>query len=242
MKTQCIAPNEIEDWELEAYVDGEADDRVRAHVEKCPYCAAQARARRRWQLNLTRRLYRFDCPSTNELLDFCWHDLSAPEARRVSAHLETCGHCRAEVAALRQVIVEEETKEAPNESWEQVKDTLRAIKVTVAHLLSPAPALAPALRGLPRGGLYRAGDVDVSITFTGPDDKGEHVLDGQILAPRPEEWVGATARLLDDTGAGYARSEIDEVGGFAFTRLPAGRWEVKLSNEWEEIDIPRIEV
>ncbi len=240
MNIPCIAPHEIADWELEAYVDGEAPTHVRQHIEKCAYCTAQVQARRRWQQALTRRLYRFDCPTAEELLDFCWHDLPPRAAQRIAAHLTRCSLCRQEVAQLRAV---QDSAEAPPAVAQEAAPPLREqLEIIIARFIPPAPTLAPALRGLPRGALYETAAGDISITLLGPDDQGTYMLDGQILAPALETWSGAVVRLVDSGGVEQQEVAVDETGRFTFTQVPAGAWHLRLRRAQQEIRVPLIEV
>ena len=53
----CISPEEIEAWELEAYLHGEAPARVVQHVARCSICHAKVTELRGLSQRLQRSLW-----------------------------------------------------------------------------------------------------------------------------------------------------------------------------------------
>ena len=84
----CITSPEPNDWELLAYIDGEVDGQVLAHLEQCPHCRERARRLTRLQDRLRARLYRVTCPSPAALGEYHLGILPPDQAAAVARHLE----------------------------------------------------------------------------------------------------------------------------------------------------------
>ena len=97
----CVSPPELNDRQLLAYADGEADPQVATHLAQCPYCREKARHLSHWQDQLTAKLYRMTCPSSIELGDYHLGLLPTAQAVSVAQHVSDCPHCKREVAQLR---------------------------------------------------------------------------------------------------------------------------------------------
>ena len=167
----CVSPPELADRDLLAYIDGEAEDRVLAHLEGCPHCRERARRLARLQDRLTARLYRFDCPSPGELGEYHLGTLSGDQAAALAQHLDGCPRCAGEVAQLGGFLDDM----APDLELGSLERARERVRVLIAHLVSGGlgssflaqPALAPAYAGL-RGEegepfIYEADQVQVVI-------------------------------------------------------------------------------
>ncbi len=96
----CVSPPQPAEGDLLAYLDGEADDQVIAHLERCPHCRERARCLAHLQDRLMAQLYRFDCPSPEALGEYYLGVLSGDEAATVAWHLAECPRCAGEMAQL----------------------------------------------------------------------------------------------------------------------------------------------
>src|SRR6185503_18641157 len=102
----CISPPELEDYQLLAYLDGEANQGITSHLERCEYCHERANALARFQDRLKSRLYRVSCPSSLELGEYHLRLLPAPQMLLVAQHVRECPHCERELAQLQDFLSE----------------------------------------------------------------------------------------------------------------------------------------
>jgi hypothetical protein len=94
-------PPELTEDELSAILDGEADDRLLAHVRDCPYCAARLEEAGDMEWLLSTALYRGDCPDVTALQAYANGSLDAAAVAAVAAHLDLCPYCQRDLASLR---------------------------------------------------------------------------------------------------------------------------------------------
>jgi anti-sigma factor RsiW len=108
---KCIAPDEITDEQLIAYIDGEADGATREHIRRCPYCAKRAHAYDLDQQALRALLYRAECPDAQALGEYYLGVglLSPADRAAIEEHLQACTLCAADLAKLKRFL--EETDE-----------------------------------------------------------------------------------------------------------------------------------
>src|SRR5690349_15493024 len=139
----CITSPALDNAGIAMYVDGEADEPVRAHIQQCPFCSEKARQWTRLQNSLRKQSYRVDCPTPVELGDYHLGYLPAPQVLVVSQHLRECRHCNREVAILENFL----TEPSPETSL------LGAAKVLIARLTGPQleNGWTSALRGEAKG-------------------------------------------------------------------------------------------
>lgn len=159
----CISPEEIEAWELEAYLHGDAPARVVQHVAHCPGCSARANELQDFHQRLQGAMARVDCPPTVTLLQHRWRQLPHDRARDIDAHLARCSACRSEyaayagpepeparqlVAAFRQGLIEQGLMQG--RAWlEPVTQRWREVQLYLGQLLTgPDAQPAYALAGL----------------------------------------------------------------------------------------------
>ena len=97
---ECTDPQLIREGVLMAFLEGEVDPSIRAHVESCPACASKVKELQQMSRTLQTGLYRIACPSPEELMKF--QDGTLPPAERlvVAAHLRDCPVCPRELAEL----------------------------------------------------------------------------------------------------------------------------------------------
>lgn len=235
----CIAPPELADRELLAYLDGEEDQRVMSHLERCAHCRERAQRLARLQGRLTVRLGRHGCPTPFELGEHHLGLLPHDRAAAIAKHLAECPRCSAEVAQLKDYLQEL----APEVDY----SPLERVRVLVARLvreaqgwvgpgaLAPAPAYA-GIRGKEEEGLhlYRADDVQVAIQVQ--DDAaqpGRKVAFGLVTGAESRGLRAYLWRAHEQV----AEVGVDEVGNFILSNLPPGRYELILSGPDLEIHI-----
>lgn len=229
----CISPEEIEDWELEAYLHGDASARVVQHVARCPACSARVNDLRGFHLRLQRALARADCPSTAKLLQHRWGQLSLRDARAVEAHLAACVACRTEYDAL--------LGPEPGPVQQFLAEVRRGWAVFTA-VLQPPLAPAPALRGAEsEPTIYRVPETDWEIILTQATGAQGYILSGQLLGPEPEELAAARAGILADDRL-LMETTLDPTGWFALQPLPSGRYTLWIDVGAAHIRAPEVAV
>ena len=231
----CVSLPELKDWELLTYIDGEADQRVVAHVERCAYCREKAHRLARFQHRLTAQLYRLTCPSSMKLGEYDLDLLPRDQAAVVARHLAECPHCTREVAQLRDYL----TDMAPTLELGPLERVREQVKVLVARLVSGGPggrplkrpALAPAYAGV-RGEeegpyVYQAGDVQIAIG-----------VQGLVIGTE----AGVVKAHLWQADQRVAAVPADELGNFVIPNLASGTYELILSGPEVEIHVPELQV
>ncbi len=215
---ECISSPALEDIEIARYVDGEADERVVAHINQCPYCSDRARQWTHLQNRWKNQLYRATCPSPTELGDHQLGLLPAPQALMVAQHVRECPLCQKEVTDLQEFLAE---PAAP-------PGFVAAAKVLVAQLVGTTPALG-ALRGESKGPLTFEADGVVIVLDIQPAADGQASILGQVAADEQDRWTGATVEL-HQTGSPELRSTLDDLGTFHFDRVQPGAAQIMLNS------------
>jgi hypothetical protein len=98
---ECSEPGAIRDEELIAFFEGEkVRPMVAMHLAHCQECSSRLVMYRGMERKLTRRLYRWDCPSNQILGEYQLEMLDGQLVQAVQAHLMRCVLCAAELATL----------------------------------------------------------------------------------------------------------------------------------------------
>ena len=241
----CVSPPELDDRQLLAYSDGEADREVVTHLERCAYCLERANELARLQKRLTARLYRLTCPSPMDLGEYHLGLLPATQAVAVMQHLRECPHCQREVAQLENFLGE--LAPIPEASL------LKRAKVLIARLVggkadsgSPGePAFVPALAAL-RGeaqGLItlEANGLSIVLDVQSAAEGRVNIL-GQIAADDQDRWTNASVDLRQ-AGALHMTSTVDDLGAFRFESILPGSTEFLITpSSGEAVLVPAIDI
>ena len=232
----CVSPPELEDSALLAYLDGEADPQVAAHLEHCAHCRERADRLARVQARLTAQLYRVACPSPQELGEYHLGVLPRDRAAAVSRHLAACPHCAREVEQLRGYldILAPDVKPGP-------LDRIRVLVARLADLGSRTPTLAYAgTRGEEKGlRIYQADGAQIAVEVQ--EDAGRHdrrVLLGLVTGTALREL---TAHLWQ-AGQRVTTVPVDDLGNFVIPDLAPGQYELILSGPQVEIHIQSLDI
>ena len=250
MSIACVSPPELDDGDLLTYIDGEADQQVVAHLERCPHCREKVQRLARLQDHLTARLYRIACPSPTELGEHHLDVLPRDRTAAMAQHLAECPHCAREVAQLKGYLAEL----APSLELGPLERVKERVRVLVARLVNGGlgggllnqPALAPAYAGV-RGEhgekegpyLYQADGVQVAIEVQ--DDAGRpgrKVILGLVVGAEP----GGLKVHLWQADQRVAVVPVDELGNFVIPDLALGSYELILSGPEVEIHIQELRI
>jgi hypothetical protein len=240
----CASPPELDIKQLSAYVDGDADRQVTAHLARCPYCRDRAQRLANWQDRLTAHLYRLTCPGSQELGEYHLGLLSPDRAVAIQQHLLECPHCAREVLQLEDYL----RVLGPTIEFSPVE----RVKVLIAQLISGGTrddakqgrlSFAPALAGI-RGeadgpAVYQVDDIQIAIEIQ--DDAelpGHKIVLGLVTGPG-SSGLNVTLRQADQI---VATTSVDYTGNFLIPRLDPGNYQLILIRPEMEIHVQSLEL
>jgi hypothetical protein len=163
----CVAPKEMQDGDLLAFVEGEASATVRTHVARCLYCSQEAAALRQVDFLLVAAFERAECPESDLLLGYQTGMLSSAENKRVKRHVQDCRDCQGELAEL----MGESPPSRLNRLTTAASQSLREVgkQVIGAVLLPTQPRPSLALRGEnQQSAVYQAGSYRITLAKIPP--------------------------------------------------------------------------
>lgn len=234
----CAGPEEIQDWELEAYADGESLPHVAEHLKRCSACRMRLADYIAFEHRLCRALYRFNCPTTDTLRDYYWGYLPADEHQQVALHLKTCPHCAAELEYLDEFVATERAHPL-SILLARARQAAEQARLIVARLLSPVPRPVPVLRGEIREVLlFDAEGIELALNLE-QEETGGYTIFGQVLLPEKASLSQGYVRL------GAHREDMDPIqapldanGGFALTNLNPGTYHLTICLPQKRIVVP----
>jgi len=220
---QCSAPPPLTDDQISAVIDGAAEPAVHAHVAQCASCAQRLTKAREMEHSLRTRLYRWDCPSPQQLADYQLRRADADQVQAIELHLAGCVRCTEELTDLQQFLATDVSLEAPPAAPMPPKSAPWG-----ALFARPQPQRpAVALRGAGPGPLMAVvGDTTIFIDVQPAG--GQVALQGQLVDTEQDRWVGALVEVRQ-SGALVATAEVDDLGGFACAAVPEGASELRLT-------------
>jgi hypothetical protein len=244
-----VTPPPLDDWQLIAWLDGEADDPVREHLDRCPSCR-QRRDQLALQIGrLKPRLYRVECPDPAELSRFHRNQLAADRQTWFQRHLDTCSYCARELALLQRRAVS--TLSAPQilEPEDGLRPLTEGVRTLLARLIG-GPGMSSALlpvrgeRAGPR--LYEAEGFKISVDSK-PDDRepGRRQVIGSVLGAKGDGWsVDFWAGGEHAGPAPVVTAPVDELGFFTAGGLMPGRYglNVRSPEGALEVRVPNVAV
>ncbi len=240
----CVSPPELDEKQLLAYLDGEANHQVAAHLARCPYCRERAEELAQLQNDLTARLYRLACPSPLELGDYYLGLLPAGQTASVVEHLQGCPHCAHEISLIKDYLAE---LTPPLEI-----SPLDQVKVLIARLVNEKgegrhpgePVLKPAfamLRGDAQGPVTLEADGILIILDMQPANEGQVTILGQIATDEQDRWTGASIELRQE-GALQLTTNVDDIGAFLCEGISPGPGELKIIPKSGPVVLAKLEI
>lgn len=204
-----------------AYVDGTAGKAVIRHIRRCPACAQQAEELAALQALLKAKLYRFSCPTSEQLIAYRQGELQGGEKLLAAQHLRQCPHCARELAALARSERRAGLIRAAIKVWKAAPAALRAQAAGVRSVPETAP---------PPPQIHRMGEVEVIISQV-PSRTFSHRWDisglVHIAGRVPETISGARVELYRGEGL-IAITTVGPHGHFTFKGMEAGDYEINL--------------
>lgn len=224
---------QLTDAQLIAYLDGEASPEIVIQVEQSGFYQERLKQLAETQEALQDRLYRFDCPSSQELGDFHLDYLTSREKAKIRKHLASCPNCTAELEQLR--------------AFQGTSPGLIELgRILIARLISnidsvdyfSQPDLAPAweTRGREKSPLiFQADEFQIVIL---PDletkQPARYTLTGLVVG---QTTSGGEVDLLTSERCA-ASAVIDDLGNFAFEHVEPGEYQMIVGCESVEIHTP----
>jgi len=218
----CTQPGAITPEDIVAYADGEAPERVIAHMRGCRHCRAEAGRYASIGRRLGGALRRFDCPSPHELGELELGLLAPDQTLALARHVADCPRCVDELRTLRDFLVTEPAVRP---------GVLERLRWVVAALVEPGPGLAvAALRGAadPNSRTYRAEGTTITVSVEPGSMRGRATLLGLIACEtRAEPPAGLAVELIGPDGP-LARAQSDDLGSFSFEDVGRGLYRLEL--------------
>lgn len=248
LELTCTDPGAIQDWELDAYAEGETLPHVAEHLDHCPRCRATLAENLAFERGLRQALYRANCPSPDLLRDRFWGELSPQDRQKIDRHLEWCPHCAAELSELRDAVEPEQAP--PLDTWlARAQQAATQAGLLIARLVPPRMSPALALRGnLGKTLLFEAGDLALSVDLQ-VESSGTYILFGQILSSSTSFSSEDRVRLTSYTKTEETRAsphvvqaEIDANGSFVVHDLRPGMYQLAVSVANGRIVVPGLEL
>ncbi|MBN1579577.1 MAG: hypothetical protein JXA89_02655 [Anaerolineae bacterium] len=230
----CIAPGEIQEGDLLAYIEGNASQSIKDHIARCPFCAGEAEALAQSDFALAAALYRADCPDTETLLQYQVGILPVHERRQIVQHIQKCPFCAKEVQRLSAL------DEPRHSIWEEMRRAARIVVEAVQADLPSYLAVA-AHRGEIDQRLYRTDRYDI---VAGSERSGEiWCLRGRITCGglTATELDGCAVRLVQQDKI-IAKQTVDALGYFFFQNLDAGQYNLWVETPEDDIVVHTISV
>jgi len=230
-------PALIEDGDLMAYVDGEADPWVREHVESCAACLSEATELGQVTQEVLDLMYRAFCPEPERLGQYHLKLLSANEELVMAAHLRKCEHCTEDLLLL---VGEDEPDSLIMMVWEWFKDAAQVVE----GVLMPSPRRrAAGMRA--RGGKratrnYAADGVHVILDF---QPVGRRRREGTLVGTIQSGVTGTGNQAwLFEEGEVPISTEVDALGTFIFDRVRPGNYDLALEMQQKAILLREVDV
>jgi hypothetical protein len=235
----CISPPELEDRQLLAYLDGDADQQTKSHLEHCEYCREKAKALGQFQDHLSSRLYRITCPSSLELGEYHLHMLPPSQMLLVAQHLRECPHCTREIGELTDFL----SDSVPTLG----EGLLGNVRVLIAQLVGAGTQPGsthtfPVLRGEAKGPmLFEADGIVITLDIQSGPNRQVSIL-GQVAADDQDNWLDGVAKL-QQTNLSDLTVTLDDLGAFRFDVAHPGSIKLTVTSPHNiEVQIPNIDI
>ncbi len=132
--TQCTQKNPLSDEMLVNAIHNDAPAAVMTHLAACESCRRRYEEMLQVETMLQQGLFRYDCPSTTQLMDYA----EGNRSRALQAHLKICSRCQQELTDYREFM---------GDSADVPLSTLPEMLSLTVYRLQPVMTSAPMLRG-----------------------------------------------------------------------------------------------
>lgn len=233
----CIAPEQIPDWQLEAYLDGEDTPELKQHLAVCASCTRRLAELEGLTRSLKSALSRAICPDVDELRAYKWKHLPPEQALAIENHLVNCLACRREVLSFSGP-----SPSSASSGTDAAGTFARQIRLLVGKL-TPAPAMKlPQVRGTgSKTMLYEIQESGWQLVLEEVTESRGYVLFGQLLGPEAALLASAQAMALAG-GVIVREADLDPSGWFALRPLTAGSYELWIDTADTRVRIRELEI
>jgi hypothetical protein len=165
-------------------------------------------------------LYRCDCPSPLAIGEYELKVSPTVHHVQVAQHVLSCDDCATELGMLRTYLRSKPTAQAP-------QSVVERLKRVVARLITPAPGLS--LAGVRRISgnqvqIVEAGDLLLTI---GPGIQASEGLASILGLFVGNPLLEGRVELIAPDGE-HHETTIDDLGGFEFSELPEGTYDLQI--------------
>jgi hypothetical protein len=218
-----------EDDLVAAVVDPDAlTAEARQHLAECPICTGRAAAYEQFVSELSSRLYRWDCPDTQDISDYAAGWLRGKRRRALTLHLKRCPRCAEELEISRQFLAP-----APQPAARpRLIARLVPRRATGAALAGIRGSTSDESEGWPRQ--YQVESISLSLHRAAPSAGGSGAmllgLISRAEAP-PEAFADIEVHLVTSDAPDeppLVTEHIDDLGNFALSPIPAGRFDLRI--------------
>lgn len=216
---------------------------ARQHLAQCPTCAERAAPYRQVVSALTSRLYRWDCPNTQEISDYAAGWLRGKRRRALTLHVKRCPRCAEELEISRQFLAPAPLPATPPQRLIARLVPRRAMGAALAGLRG---ASSEDNGGWPRQ--YQVNGISLSLHRAAPSPGGSGAmllgLISRAEAP-PEAFANREVRLIASDAPDrppLATEQIDDLGNFVLSPIPTGRFDLLILLPEGELVIEGLEL
>jgi hypothetical protein len=204
---------------LIAYIEGEADEHIVGLIERSKFLSQRAQQLCQEVKWLTAHSFRRACPDADELGDLYLGLLSRARARAVERHLIRCPFCSRELAQYKDFL-----GDVPIQPSLAERVVVSLAKIWDGSFL-PGQPLAPAyaLRGEEGLVLYQTDRLQVSIDVQEDVEKSGHKSIIGIITGKDALTLSVDLWQRDQY---LDTAPVDETGGFTFSALLPGAYEL----------------
>lgn len=219
---ECTQPPPLSDDALSDVLDGAAASEILAHLARCAACAERLDAARALEERLAGTLYRWDCPSPDQLAEYASTRLPPETASALAEHLAVCALCSHELEDFRQLQIAETPASSPNPLPSPAQPYPG---ILFAQIVAGAGAV---LRGAgPEPIMAEANGVTIFLDLQ-PRPDGRAALQGQLVANDQDVWESALVEIRQ-ADALVATAIVDDLGSFACDALPPGGFDLRIA-------------
>jgi hypothetical protein len=188
-KVVCIMPPALTEEQIDSILDQAAEANILYHAEHCPHCQAQLGKAKQVDALVSQHLFRWDCPTSQQLGDFQVGMLDQAAQIRIAQHLRLCVYCQKEIGELQAFLdIPRPTSTTPK----MLTKVVKRINELIGELTTPV--LAPVLRGTDIGPLmFKAADITIFLQLQITQKR--YTLVGQILDDQQDRWRGALVKV-----------------------------------------------
>lgn len=213
---------------ITAAVDGEITPEIERLMAENDDFAAQVRGIRQFESKLKSALFRWDCPTPQQLGDYQLQLISPITAAEIKTHLAHCVHCQTELEELTAFLAQgQEIVPKPKTKKQQWRGA--RLGDIIAQLMPQVPQLSAAgLRGDSRGPqMLQANGITI---FIETEKRLDHFLiKSQLAADTLDEWYSALVQVYQETNL-VAVTTVDEEGAFQFQLDDSAPINIRIEN------------